>query len=83
MPNDMNLDEMKNNQAQEGGVNESQESIESRDDQRENEDASSEGLVEGVKLLYQTSLEVKIRINKLLKNLVCLTTQWHKVLLKI
>ena len=49
MPNDMNLDEMNNNQAQEGAVNESQESIESRDTQRENEDASSEGLVEGVK----------------------------------
>ena len=49
MPNDMNLDEMNNNQAQEGAVNESQESIESRDNQRENEDASSEGLVEGVK----------------------------------
>ena len=45
----MCIRDMKNNQAQEGGVNESQESIESRDDQRENEDASSEGLVEGVK----------------------------------
>ena len=49
MPNDMNLDEMKNNQAQEGGVNESQESIESRDDQGRMK-MSSEGLVEGVKL---------------------------------
>ena len=49
MPNDLNLDEMNNNQAQEGAANESQESIESRDTQRENEDASSEGLVEGVK----------------------------------
>ncbi len=49
MPNDMNLDEMNNNQAQGSSVNESQESIESRDDQRENEDASSESLVEGVK----------------------------------
>ena len=48
MPNDMNLDEMNNNQAQTGDAN-SQESIESRDNQRGNEEASSESLVEGVK----------------------------------
>jgi len=48
MPNDMNLDEMNDNQTQTGDVN-SQESIESRDNQRGNEEASSESLVEGVK----------------------------------
>ena len=48
MPNDMNLDEMNDNQTQTGDAN-SQESIESRDNQRGNEEASSESLVEGVK----------------------------------
>ena len=48
MPNDMNLDEMNDNQTQTGDVN-SQESIESKDNQRGNEEASSESLVEGVK----------------------------------
>ena len=48
MPNDMNLDEMNDNQTQTGGEN-SQESIESKDNQRGNEEASSESLVEGVK----------------------------------
>jgi len=48
MPNDMNLDEMNDNQTQTGDTN-SQESIESRDNQRGNEEASSESLVEGVK----------------------------------
>ena len=48
MPNDMNLDKMNDNQTQTGDAN-SQESIESRDNQRGNEEASSESLVEGVK----------------------------------
>ena len=48
MPNDMNLDEMNDNQTQTGDVN-SQESIESKENQRGNEEASSESLVEGVK----------------------------------
>lgn len=48
MPNDMNLDEINDNQTQTGDVN-SQESIESKENQRGNEEASSESLVEGVK----------------------------------
>ena len=48
MPNDMNLDEISDNQTHTGDVN-SQESIESKENQRGNEEASSESLVEGVK----------------------------------